>query len=204
MTAEASLVAPPGLDASIAVSPGDALIERLDDPALASSLAVILDHADLIATLIEGLDGLIRRGDVIGDSVVSSLADFRELGASLTAQKLLPGVDVAGLKSTASELTMAMIDLAPTINQLLHSPLTDPQTVGILTDVGSSLLEGKAAADEDPRGPKGVFGLMKVVKDPDVSRGLGFMIHIARAFGKRLAPEATRPDERAPRHAADK
>ncbi len=196
MTAEASLVAPP--------SPGDALIERLDDPALASSLSVILDHADLIATLIEGLDGLIRRGDVIGDSVISSLAEVREMGASLTGEKLLPGVDVAGLQSTAVQLATAMIDLAPTIDALVHSPLTDPQTMSVLTDVGSSLLEGKAAAEADPRGPRGVFGLMRVVKDPDVSRGLGFMIHIARAFGKRLAQESPTSVDHAPRHAADR
>jgi Protein of unknown function (DUF1641) len=202
VAAHASLTARPDGDELIEDSPGDDLIQRLDDPQIASSLAVILDHADLLAVLISGLDGLLRRAEVIGDSLASGVAEVRELSASSNGQRPWPSVDVAALSDAVTRLSASVIDATPALEKLLHSPLTDPQTVNVLAEVGEALVEGKRAAAEDPRGPKGVFALMRVTKDPDVSRGLGFMIQIARAFGRRLAPPSGATESQAPRHAA--
>ncbi|CQD22994.1 hypothetical protein BN1232_05820 [Mycobacterium lentiflavum] len=200
MAAHASLIESIDGDALVAESPGDELIQRLDDPQIASSLALILDHADLLATIITGLDGLLRRADVIGDSLAAGVAEVRDLAASNGARPW-PSIDVAALSDTATRLSAAVVDATPALDRLLHSPLTDPRTADILAEVGEALLEGKAAADADPRGPKGVFALMRVTKDPDVSRGLGFMIQIARAFGKRLAPPEPPKKGQPSRHA---
>ncbi|WP_094287427.1 DUF1641 domain-containing protein [Mycobacterium lehmannii] len=200
MTAHA-LTAVSDTDPFGAPSPGDELVQRLEDPRIVASLSLILDHADLIATLIASLDGVIRRGEVIGDSLASFIDDFKTAGGPVAGRSLLPGVDVARLQTSASSLASAFIDATPTIDKLLHSSLTDAQTAYLLADLGEAVLAGKAAAEADPRGPKGIFALMRVTKDPDVSRGLGFMIHVARAFGKRLAQEP--PDaEPGPRHSA--
>jgi hypothetical protein len=201
VAAHASLTARPDGDELVVESPGDDLIQRLDDPQVASSLAVILDHADLLATIIMGIDGMLRRADVIGDSLAAGVAEIRELSASSNGQRPWPSIDVAALSDSVTRLSAAVVDATPTLDRLLHSPLTDPQTADVLAEVGEALLEGKRAAAEDPRGPKGVFALMRVTKDPDVSRGLGFMIQIARAFGRRLAPPEQPKDSRAPRHA---
>lgn len=188
MAAHASLIESRESEDLIADSPGDAIIARLDDPQIAASLSLILDHADLIATMIVGLDGLVRRAEVIGDNVASGFAEVRDLAASSTGKAPWPAVDLAALSETVARLSAAVVDAAPALDKLLRSPLTDPQTADVLADAGEALLEGKQAAAADPRGPRGVFALMRVTKDPDVSRGLGFMIHIARAFGRRLAP----------------
>jgi hypothetical protein len=185
-----------------APSPGDDLLQRLDDPRIVSSLSTILDHADLLATLIEALDGFVRRGEVIGDSLLSAIDEVKASGGSFAGRTLLPDVDVAGLQRSVASLATAFTDAAPTINTLLRSPLTDPNTVHLLADMGDAVLDGKAASEADPRGPKGVFALMRVTKDPDVSRGLGFMIHVARAFGKRLAQEQAPDTASGPRHLA--
>ncbi|AOS95006.1 hypothetical protein AN480_28670 (plasmid) [Mycobacterium intracellulare subsp. chimaera] len=202
MTAHASLIGPSDLDDLEEQSPGDDLLQRLDDPRIASSLSVILDHADLLATIITGLDGLLRRAEVIGDSVVSGVAEFREVAASTNGQRPWPSLDIAAISDSVTRLSVAAIDAAPAVERLLRSPLTDPQTAEIIAQAGEALLEGKEAAAADPRGPKGVFALMRVTKDPDVSRGLGFLIHIARAFGQRLAPEPPKKG-RAPKHSAE-
>ncbi|MEE6140227.1 DUF1641 domain-containing protein [Mycobacterium sp. 050128] len=202
MTSHASLIESLDTDAFVAESPGDEVIARLDDPAIASSLSLILDHADLLATIVVGLDGLLRRAEVIGDSVASGVAEIREVAVARGSQQTWPSIDLAALSDTATRLSAAVVDATPALDRLLHSPLTDPQTAEILADVGEALLEGKRAADADPRGPKGVFALMRVAKDPDVSRGLGFMIQIARAFGRRLAPPEP-PKKAAGRHAAE-
>lgn len=202
MAAHASLIESLDTDELIAESPGDEVIARLDDPRIASSISLILDHADLLATLVVGLDGLLRRAEVIGDNVASGVAEVRDLAASGNGQRPWPSVDLAALSDSITRLSAAAVDATPAIDRLLHSPLADPQTADVLAEVGHALLEGKRAAAEDPRGPKGVFALMRVTKDPDVSRGLGFMIQIARAFGRRLAPPEQPKDSSAPRHAA--
>jgi hypothetical protein len=202
VTAHASLIGPSDIDELVEQSPGDDLLQRLDDPRVASSLSLILDHADLLATIVAGLDGLLRRAEVIGDSVVSGVAEFREVAASANGQRAWPSVDISAISDSVTRLSAAAIDATPAVEKLLRSPLADPETAEIITQLGHALLDGKEAAAADPRGPKGVFALMRVTKDPDVSRGLGFLIHIARAFGQRLAPESANT-RRGPKHAAE-
>lgn len=203
MTTHASLIGSSDIDDLVEQSPGDDLLARLDDPQIASSLSLILDHADLLATIIAGLDGLLRRAEVIGDSVASGVAEVRGIAASTNGQRSWPSLDMAAINDSVTRLSAAAIDAAPAVEKLLRSPLTDPQTAEIIAQVGEALLEGKEAAAADPRGPKGVFALMRVTKDPDISRGLGFMIHVARAFGQRLAPEPPPKKGRAPKHSAE-
>jgi hypothetical protein len=181
-------------------SAGDKLVQRLDDPDVATSLSLILDHADLLAMAVVAVDGFLRRADVIGESVASSFAEVRQVAAANSQSGRLPKIDVAALGDTVTRLTSAAVDATPALDRLLHSALIDPQTADFLALAGDALLEGKQAAEADPRGPKGVFGLMRVAKDPDVARGLGFMIQVARAFGKRLDPKAQGPT--AARHSA--
>jgi hypothetical protein len=202
VTSHASLIETLDTDALVAESPGDEVIARLDDPAIASSLLLILDHADLLATIIVGLDQLLRRAEVIGDSVTSGVAEIRDLAASSNGQRAWPSIDFAALSDSITRLSSAVVDATPAIDRLLRSPLTDPQTAEVLAEVGEALIEGKQAAAADPRGPKGVFALMRVTKDPDISRGLGFMFQIARAFGRRLAPPEPPKKGGTARHAA--
>jgi Protein of unknown function (DUF1641) len=175
----------------MAISPADALRDRLDDPQIASSLNSLLDHADLLAVLVTGVDGLLRRGDEIGESVTAAVDEIRE--SSLTG--LIPGieslkeVDLQALAGSLANLSGALIGATPALNTLLTSRLTDPQTAEVLAFLGQALAEGRAAADADPGGPKGAFGIWRATKDKDIARGLGFMIQVARAFGRRLAQE---------------
>jgi len=168
---------------------------------LVAAHASLIESLDLLATIIVGLDGLLRRADVIGDSLASVVAEVRDLAASSNGQRPWPSVDLAALSNTVTRLSAAAVDATPAVDRLLHSPLTDPQTAEVLAEIGQALLEGKQAAAADPRGPKGVFALIRVTKDPDVSRGLGFMIQIARAFGRRLAPPEPPKKSGTARHA---
>lgn len=200
MAAQGSLIATFDSDELVEESPGDELVARLDDPKVASSISLILDHADLLATIIVGLDGMLRRADVIGDNLAAGVAEVKELAGN--GQRPWPSIDLAALSDAVTRLSSAAVDASPALERLLHSPLADVKTADVLADLGEALLEGRAAAAADPRGPKGVFALMRAAKDPDVSRGLGFMIHIARAFGQRLATSGTAPANANGRHAA--
>jgi hypothetical protein len=160
---------------AIAVSPADQIRDRLDDPTVAAALNTLLDHAELLAVLVAGLEGFVRRGDLIADSLASAVSDFKGVSVSgvLPSAEVLKGVDVPGLTQTVVTLSNSLVVAAPALNTLL-------------SQVGQAVAEGGEAAAADPGGPKGLFGLWKVTKDPDVSRGLGFMIHVARAFGRQV------------------
>lgn len=173
-------------------SPADRLRERLDDPAVAEALNSLLDHADLLAILVAGLDGFVRRGDEISETLSSAVGELR--GPALlagvpglnAARAELGDVDVQAVAAGVARLSGALVDALPTLNKLLQSRLFDPSTADVLADLGEAVVEGKAAAEADPGGPRGLFGLWRVTKDTDVTKGLGFLVQVARAFGRRL------------------
>lgn len=179
---------------TLETSPADRLRDRLDDPAVAASLNSLLDHADLVAILVTGLDGLVRRGDEISDSLSSAVDELRGPAASFTAN--LPGlaearaelrsIDMQSLAVSLASLSRTLVDVMPVLDKLLHSPLLDPKAADVLAELGQALVEGKAAAEADPGGPRGLFGLWRVSKDKDINRGLGFLVQVARAFGRQL------------------
>ncbi|GAY09690.1 DUF1641 domain-containing protein [Pseudonocardia sp. N23] len=169
----------------VARSPGSDLLERLDDPGTASALGQLLDHADLLALLVSGLDGFLRRGDTITEAVVDGVRDLR--GAAGSTPSPLAGVDVKALLSSLTSLSGSLAGATPTLNSLLSSTLmTDPRTATTLELMGEALVEATETDARTPSAPAGVFGLLRALKDPDVARGLGLLIQIAKALGRKL------------------
>ncbi|OBH08479.1 DUF1641 domain-containing protein [Mycobacterium sp. E1747] len=176
----------------VELSPADQLRGRLDDPAVAESLNNLLDHADLLAILLRGLDGFVRRGDEISETLASAVDELRAGASSANLPSFdgvaseLRSVDLQALAASVSSLAAAIVTATPALNKILQSPLVDPQAVDVLAELSRALVEGKAAAAADPGGPKGLFGLWRVSKDKDINRGVGFLVQVARAFGKHL------------------
>jgi hypothetical protein len=176
------------LDPSVEPDRVEALIARLDDPQVASSLNALLDHVDLLVLLVEGLDGLLRRGDTITDSLTQGVEDLRGLegGAAVPTAG-----QVVELTQGLTRLTPTLVDLLPTIEQLLRSDLGDPRVIEIAGMGGRALTRGAQQAEAQQPRVSGVLALMKVLKDDDVARGLGFLVSVAKAFGQEL--KATNP-----------
>jgi hypothetical protein len=169
---------------AIAVTPADSVRDRLDDPHVAAALNTLLDHADVLAVLVSGLDGFVRRGDTITDTVSTAVAEFRGASAAgIPGTDALTGVDVQSLVSSLATLSGSVVGATPALNTLLSSGLTDPQAAQVLASLGDSLVDGKAGAANPP---KGLYGLWKATKDPDVARGLGFLLAVAKSFGRRV------------------
>jgi hypothetical protein len=176
---------------AVAVAPSDEIKARLDDPQVAASVNILLQHADLLAILLIGLDGLVRRSDEISGNLTSAIGEFKGdfQGRSLTTipgAEALKSMDYTGLAVSLATLSDKVIGATPAINSLLASPLADPQAAEVLGQLGQALVEARAAAATSPEGPKGFFALLRATKDRDVARGLGFLIQVARAFGKQL------------------
>ena len=162
-------------------SPADQLVERLEDPAVATALGQILDHADLLALMVSAFDGFLRRSD----SIVEAVSDgVRELGSIGDRPAALAEVDLQQLASSLTTLSVRVAKATPGLTALLESSFTDPRTVSALEMVGSALVEGREEAAKNPSAPTGVFGVVRALKDEDVARGIGLLIHVARALGR--------------------
>jgi uncharacterized protein YjgD (DUF1641 family) len=124
--------------------PAQALAERLAEPRTAAAINTLLDHADLLALLVSGLDGLVSRGDTITDS------------------------------------------LADGVSELLGSDLVDPKVIEIAALASRAVTTGAEQASRRDLRVTGVVGLARALRDPDVSRALGFALSIAKALGREL------------------
>lgn len=172
------------------------LLDRLEDPRTASALHTLLDNAELLAVLIGGLDGLARKGEVIGDTLAEVLAESR---AAVRAT----GLDPLQTSRQLATLIPTLAAASPAINRILDSPIVEPEPIDVLSEAAVALVVGlRAAQARDTK--VGIGGLVRATRDDDVQRGLGFIIEVARAFGRDLRerdgapPAARRPGRTGP------
>lgn len=159
--------------------PIDVVAERLNDPTVAASLVTLLDNAELLSTLVLGLAGFVERGDVIMDSVAEAMGEFKRAGG-LTRPEGAPSL--AELGTVAGELSQA----APLVSQVVSSAMASPETIDLLSMVSVAATEGTENARRNGTRVTGVFSAAKSLRDPDVQRGLGLVIEIARSLGRRV------------------
>lgn len=156
----------------------DAVVERLDDPAVAASLVTLLDNAELLSTLVLGLSGMIERSESIMDSVVEGIHEFQRAGGPRP-----PGAPtIAELTRVAGELASA----APALQAVLDSSMLQPDTIALLSMLSDAATTGAASATAQGTRVTGLLSARRTLKDPDVQRGIGMFIEISRAIGRRL------------------
>ena len=159
--------------------PVDAIAERLNDPAVAASLVTLLDNAELLSTLVLGLGGFVERGDLIMDAVADGVNEFKASGAALAPEGMPSVAELSGL---AGQLAGA----APLLTQLLDSAIVKPEMISLLNDVSEAATEGAENARKNETTVSGIRGTLKTLKDPEVAKGLGLLVEIARSLGRRM------------------
>jgi Protein of unknown function (DUF1641) len=160
----------------------NALTQRLAEPRTAAAMNVLLDHADLLALLVSGLDGLISRGDTITDSLAEGVSELRAVGDPALA-------NATKLASTAKQLgalAPPLLEKLPVLEALLDSDLADPQVIELASMASRAVIKGAEQAHRTDLKVTGIVGLVRALKDPDVSRALGFVLSIAKALGQEL------------------
>ena len=157
----------------------DRLVDRLNEPQTAASLHLLLDNVELLAVLISGIDGLARKGEIIGDTLAEVLHEVRAAGRAT-------GLDLKETSRQLATLIPTLAEASPAINRILDSPIVEPEPIAVLSETAVALVKGLQAA-QDNRTMVGLRGLVKATRDPDVQRGLGFVIEVARVFGRDLA-----------------
>lgn len=167
-----------------------AIAARLSDPATVNALASILDHADLLAILVEGLDQMVSRSEVIGDSIVESLAEVREAGSAASSPVdigavVQSGIQLAGVLPKATPGMVAAVE-SGAIDKLLASGVVSGQALDQVAMLARGLVQGTEDYDRSPVEISGLMSLTKLLKDPDIRRSLSFFATVAKAIGKQI------------------
>jgi Protein of unknown function (DUF1641) len=183
----------------VAPAQPDALGERLADPRVANALASLLDHADLLAVLVEGLDQLVSRSEIIGDSLLENITDLRSTVENSPGIKD-SGVGVQEITESAASLAAVLPRAAPgmvaavesgAIDRLLGSDLVSPEAVDQIAVLARGFARGKDDFANRPVEVGGLLSLPKLLKDPDVNRALSYFATVAKAVGQELAKPTT-------------
>ena len=160
-------------------APIEAVAERLNDPGVAAALVTLLDNAELLSTLVLGLSGFVERGDMIMDAVAEGVNDFKAAGGA--RPEGMPSI--AELGSVAGSLAQT----GPVLDELLASAMVRPETIALLSDVSEAATEGVANAKANDTRVAGIRNIVSILRDDDVQRGLGMVVEISRALGRRMA-----------------
>lgn len=172
-----------------------ALVERLEDPRVAAGLQNLLDHVDLLAILVVGLDGFVSRSEVIGAALADSVTELR---TAADATKLGAPVDMAGVATSLVALSSALPKLTPTLTRvadedflanMLDSGIFSPDSLAHIGVLASAINQGASDAVEQPIQIKGAMSMYRQLKDPDIARGLGYTLSILKAVGHALAAD---------------
>ena len=156
-------------------TPSDALRSKLDDPQVAASLNLLLEHADTLALGVVALDGLLRRADTISSNIEDSLKDVKVIGSSFSY-----------LATPTKRLAQDAPEIADAVEALLESGMLSREVVTLLGELAGALVKGAEQAKVKGTAVGGVLPLLRALKDPDVGRGLGLLIEVSRALGKSL------------------
>src|SRR5206468_2768324 len=106
------------------------------------------DHADLLAVLVEGLDEMVGRSEVIGDSLIEGLTEVR---GAVEGSSDGVDIDLAGVVSSLLRLASVLPRATPgmvnavdsgVIDRLLSSEVLNPQAVGQVAMVAQGLSHG--------------------------------------------------------------
>lgn len=193
MDMEANVVALVESNSTAALGPDpiEALVARLDEPQVELALQQILDHVDLLAILVVGLDGLIRRGDTIADALADGVNELK----SATPPEGLPDLGgVLALARQATGLVGPLQAMMPNLEYLMRSNMLNPQVIDIASAATRAMAVGAADAQANRTSITGIRAMLKVLKDEDVGRALGFAVSIAKALGKELKLADAAPD----------
>ncbi|MFC6719003.1 DUF1641 domain-containing protein [Natrialbaceae archaeon GCM10025810] len=118
------------------------------------------ENADDLAEAIETLAQLQRSGTL--DDLVA-VADVAALGSAAMDDGMVTTLAARGTRLGEVAETAADDDVARTLE---------------------SLLEAVGEAGSEPAEPVGAIGVAKALRDPEVKAGMGFLLALAKAFGR--------------------
>ena len=166
------------------------LLERLQDPQTATSLEGLLERLDRITAMLEAVERLLVRAPQFADNVNTLVQQLRDknTGRAVEAVRELGTIDPRQLVQLLNDLFVVVE--SPQTRALLRSSVFLDQSVALVDEAAKSAVEATEDAAAGRR-TTSIFGLLSMLKDPDVQRTLQFGLAFARRFGQKI--ETGRP-----------
>jgi len=170
------------MSAKISSFPGssgaDVLFQKLQDPQVVHSLVSLLEKSQV-------LNDFLERGEGMLNSITKGVGELGRVGVG-TLSKTFESIDLDELKSAGQNLQgmiPALRDFARELGSLKDAGFFEPEVMSIIGRTGRAM----SAAARDPEAhsdeSRGIFSLTGLLKDPDISRTLNFIVSFARHFG---------------------
>ncbi len=187
------------------------LIDRLNDPQMAETIDKLVKNAETLNKSMENLIGaataLSTMLNAFTDSMVEKMAgtvgEMGELLDEVNRADVKGVIPYVGKMNTGNNME-ALVDLVNAVG-VMRNALTDSMVerlVALITDItvnlarfrveeiGTAALSSieKASKEIEEHPPKlGISGLLKVIKDPEVQKGLIFALYLIKDLSKALA-----------------
>ena len=166
-----------------------AIAEKLTAPAMVEKLDGLLKVADqapgLVAMTMDMVDEGYRASNAKGINIEERLSSALAIAEKLTAPAMVEKLD--GLLKVADQapgliaMTMDMVDEG--MKEAVDNGF-DIAAVGEMASIfGGAMSEAKA---EPPVKVGGIFGIMRVLKDENRQKGLGFLMNFLKHLGRKL------------------
>ena len=165
------------------------LAEKLTAPAMVEKLNGLMGLADqapgLVAMTMDMVDEGYRKADASGVNIEDRLGNAVSLAEKLTAPAMVEKLN--GLMSLADQapglvaMTMDMVDEG--MKDAIDKGF-DLKTLGEIAGASNRALT--AAKAEPPAKIGGMFGILRVLKDKDRQKGLGFLMNFLKHLGRNL------------------
>ncbi|MEP7010098.1 MAG: DUF1641 domain-containing protein [Acidobacteriota bacterium] len=149
------------------------LLEKLGDPKTIQALSSLLGNVEVIAFLLDSLDGFLRRSDAVIESVAEGMSDLK------TA---IPDLDPERVRRIISELP----GLVEAGEVLAEAGMFDRQTVEVLVRIGRTVAASYQDFLAHPAKPVGLFELYRSLKDPEIQATVRLVLYVAKSYGRGL------------------
>ncbi len=140
------------------------LVEKITAPEMITKLEGMIEMAEnssgLLSIGVDSLDGIMRTAIERGIDPQVTITKVIEMGSKL------------------SELLNS-----PEMTTIMESGIMDPKTIKIVGAAAEALVETNAKPIEKVGG---IFALMKVMKDENMQKTLGFLTAFGKEFGKKM------------------
>ncbi len=186
------------------------LIDRLNDPQMAEAIDKLVKNAETLNKSMENLIGaataLSTMLNAFTDSMVEKMAgtvgEMGELLDEVNRADVKGVIPYVGKMNTGNNME-ALVDLVNAVG-VMRNALTDSMVerlVALITDItvnlarfrveeiGTAALSSieKASKEIEEHPPKlGISGLLKVIRDPEVQKGLIFALYLIKDLSKAL------------------
>lgn len=157
-----------------------AMVEKLD------GLMTLVDQAPgLVAMTVDMADEAYRKADASGVSIDARLGNALVLAEKLTAPAMVEKLDgLMTLADQAPGLVAMTVDIFDEgMKEVMKKDFDFKSILELADESNRALIAAKA---EPPAKVGGIFGLLRLIKDKDRQKGLGFLMNFLKHLGRNI------------------